>query len=50
MVVTAVHTYEQEEANAWTWGVGSSISTPEVSFPGSPSNNIVSVVVIWACL
>ena len=33
MVARAVHTYELEEAYAWTWLAGSSISTPEVSFP-----------------
>ena len=32
MVVRAVHTCELEEADAWTWGAGSSISTPEISF------------------
>ena len=33
MVARAVHTCELEEADPWTWGAGSSISTPEVSFP-----------------
>ena len=33
MVARAVHTCELEDADAWTWGAGSSISTPEISFP-----------------
>ena len=33
MVAREMHTCELEEADAWTWGTGSSISTPEVSFP-----------------
>ena len=33
MVARVVHTCELEEADAWTWGAGSSINTLEVSFP-----------------
>ena len=32
MVARVVHTCELEEADAWMWGVGSSIITPKVSF------------------
>ena len=32
MVARAVHACELEEADVWTLGVDSSISTPEVSF------------------
>ena len=35
MVVIVVHACEVEEADAWTWGVGSSISTLEASFSGA---------------
>ena len=31
MVVRVMHTCEAEEADAWMWRVGSSISTPEVN-------------------
>ena len=35
MMLKAVHTCEVEEVDTWMWEAGSSINTPEVSFPGA---------------